>query len=136
MRLLLDTHILIWLAEGHAKLPTRSRRIVEKAAREHGLAISAISFWETAMLHTRGRISLAIPLGEWRTRILAEPRLVEIGISGDIGIEAVEMPPGLHGDPADRLIVATARLHDLVLGTRDRRLLEYGNAGNVLIQPL
>ncbi len=131
MRLLLDTHILIWLAEGHGKLPVKSRRYIDRIAAKHGLAVSAISFWETAMLGSKGRIALAHPVGEWRDSILAGPGITEVPISGDIGIEAVNLPPGLHEDPADRLLVATARLHGLTLGTRDRRLLDYSKVGHV-----
>jgi PIN domain nuclease of toxin-antitoxin system len=131
VRLLLDTHILIWLAEGHGMLPLKSRQHIDRIAAEHGLAVSAISFWETAMLGFKGRIALARPVAEWRDGVLAGPGITEIPISGDIGIEAVNLPPGLHEDPADRLLVATARLHGLTLGTRDRRLLDYSKVGHV-----
>jgi len=131
VRLLLDTHILIWLAEGHAKLPAKSRRRIDRIASKEGLAVSGISFWEVAMLADRGRIALARPVAEWRATVLAAPGISEIPVSGDIGIEAVDLPAGLHEDPADRLLVATARLHGLTLGTRDKRLLAYAKQGLV-----
>lgn len=136
MRLLLDTHILIWLAEGHAKLPVKSRRIIDRIATREGLAISAISFWETSMLGRKGRIAIARTISDWRNAILTTPGIMEIPISGDIGIEAVYLPPGLHDDPADRFLVATARLYHLALGTRDQRLLEYARAGHVVVTEL
>ena len=132
MRLLLDTHVLIWVVEGLATLPRESRDVVDEAARSHGLAVSAISFWEVAMLHARGRISLSRPIGEWRARVLAVPGLDEATVTGDVGIEAVQLPGELHDDPADRLIVATARLAGMRLATRDARLLHYGAAGHVM----
>ncbi len=131
MKLLLDTHILIWLAEGHASLPARSRRHIDRVAARHGLAVSAISFWETSMLGARGRIALSRPLVEWRAAVLAAPGVVEIAVTGEVGIEAVSLPGALHEDPADRFLVATARLYNLTIGTRDGRLLDYAEAGHV-----
>ena len=136
MRLLLDTHILIWLAEGHPKLPVKSRRYIDRIAARHGLAVSAISFWEASMLGLKGRIALTRPITDWRNDVLATPSIIEIAVSGDIGIEAVNLPAGLHDDPADRFLVATARLHSFALATRDLRLLEYANAGHVVATEL
>ncbi len=131
MRLLLDTHVLVWFAEGSEDLPTKSRSVIEAAAKDEGLAASAISFWEVAMLQVWGRLSIKCPTREWKARVLDAPGLVELPITSDIGIEAAELPDSLHGDPADRLLVATARLHGLVLGTRDARLLEFAAVGHL-----
>ena len=136
MRLLLDTHILIWLAEGLADLPPRARLRINGAARGPGLAVSAISFWEVAMLARKGRISIRRPLHAWRMEVLAAPGIDEIPVSGEVGIEAVSLPGELHDDPADRILVATARVHGLALGTRDKRLLAYGELGHVATVPL
>ena len=136
MRLLLDTHVLIWLAEGLDQLPEKSRRLIDEKARSDGIAVSGISFWEVAMLSDRGRIVLSRPITAWRNQVLDTPGLIEIPISGNIGIEAVDLPGELHGDPADRLLVASARLLGLRLGTRDRRLLDYGKAGHVAVVAL
>ncbi len=136
MRLLLDTHILIWLAEGHSKLQVKSRRHIDRIAARNGLAVSAISFWETSMLGLKGRIGLARPMAEWRAAVLAAPGMVEVPVSGDIAIEAVNLPGGFHEDPVDRFIVATARLHNLSVGTRDQRLLDYARAGHVVATEL
>lgn len=131
MRLLLDTHVLIWLAEGWEELPSASRRILDREAGKDGLAVSSISFWETAMLTARGRIGLTRSVAAWRQDVLAVPGLVELPITGGIAIEAVNLPGHLHGDPADRILVATARIEGLRLGTRDARLLDYGRQGHV-----
>ena len=117
MKLLLDTHALIWLAEGLDDLPEGSRRLIDEAATHAGIAVSAISFSEVAMLHDRGRITLSKPVRDWRQQVLAAPRTVEVAVSGDIGVEAVELPGELHGDPADRILVASARLLGLRPGT-------------------
>lgn len=85
------------------------------------------------MLAQRGRISLSVPLARWRERTLAARGMRELPVDGAVAIEAVELPGNLHADPADRLLVATARVHGLRLVTRDQRLLEYGAAGHVRI---
>jgi PIN domain nuclease of toxin-antitoxin system len=132
VRLLLDTHVLIWLVEGLDDLPPASLGVIDEATRSHGIAASAISFWEVAMLVARGRISLSKPIREWRAEVLAAPGLDEIAVTGAVGIESVQLPGSMHDDPADRIIVATARLEGLKLATRDRRLLGYAEAGHLV----
>ncbi len=131
MRLLLDTHALVWLADGSDELATPARELIDTAARSSGLAVSAISFWELAMLAERSRISLSKPIADWRSEVLDAPGIIEITVTGDIGIEAALLPGDIHGDPADRILAATARLHECRLATRDRRLLDYGEQGHV-----
>jgi len=131
VRLLLDTHVLIWLVEGLDTLPATSREVIDEAARSHGVEVSAISFWEVAMLESRGRISLSKPIREWREEVLSAPGLNEVAVTGATGIESVRLPGRIDDDPADRIIVATARLNEMRLATRDRRLLEYGKSGHV-----
>ena len=131
MKVLLDTHVLIWLAEGRSELPRSSRKLIDKAASDVGLAVSAISFWEVAMLFDRGRISLSLPLKDWRRKVVTASGIIETPVTGEVGIEAVQLPGRLHGDPADRLLVATTRLNGWRLATRDKRLLDYGAAGHL-----
>lgn len=127
--MLLDTHVLIWLAEGNAELKPAARRRIEEAAVQSGLAVSAISFWEVAMLSDRGRISLSLPLTEWRRKVLAQDCISEVPVTGDVSIESVLLPGTLHPDPADRFLVATSRLQGWPLATRDKRLLAYAAQG-------
>ena len=131
LTLLLDTHILIWFAEGSSELSEPTVGRLETAARKAGLAVSVISFWEVAMLHHRQRISLSLPLVSWRDIVLETPGFIEAPLAGDIAIESVNLPGELHGDPADRILIATARLNGWTLVTRDDRVLDYGRAGNV-----
>jgi PIN domain nuclease of toxin-antitoxin system len=133
MTVLLDTHALIWLAEGLDDLPPRSRKRLDAAARSEGLAVSAISFWEVALLEQRRRVSLAQPIERWREAILGPTAIQEVGVDGAIAIEAVRLPGDLHEDPADRILIATARLRGWTLATRDARILEYGAAGHVKV---
>jgi PIN domain nuclease of toxin-antitoxin system len=133
VRLLLDTHVLVWLAEGTEDLSRASRDQIDRAAAGAGIAVSAISFWETAMLAQRGRISLSQPLRSWRERVVSQPGIIELAVDGEVAIEAVQLPGNLHSDPADRLLAATARIHGCRLATRDQRLLTYGSAGHVSV---
>ena len=131
MRLLLDTHILIWLAEGTADLASASVARLEDLTRADGLAVSAISFWEVAMLQERQRITLSLPVRRWREIVLETSGFVEAPLTGELAIESVNLPGKFHNDPADRMLVATARLNGWTLATRDDRILSYGNAGHV-----
>jgi PIN domain nuclease of toxin-antitoxin system len=118
--ILLDTHAAVWLATDQG-LGKRSRRIVDKALTDDSLAISAISFWELAMLIAKGRLRALKSPGEQRTKMLAAS-LRELPLTGEIAILAGELE-NLHGDPADRIIAATAIAHDATLMTADGNLL-------------
>ena len=131
LRLLVDTHILIWLAEGTAELESSSVARLEDVTRADGLAVSAISFWEVAMLQERQRITLSLPVHRWREIVLETSGFIEAPLTGEIAIESVNLPGTFHHDPADRMLVATARLNGWALAMRDDRILSYGNAGNV-----
>ncbi len=120
--ILLDTHALVWLDAGDARLGRRTRRLIDEAFAEDDLAVSAISFWEVAMLEVKGRLSLHQEPESWRGDLL-DRGLLEIPVDGEIGIRAAGLE-GFHGDPADRLIVATALAgHRLV--TADRNILDW-----------
>ena len=97
-------------------------RLVERGLRDATLAASAISFWEVAMLHEKGRIDLRQDTRAWRTRLI-DDGLIEIPVDGDIAIRANELTD-LPADPADRLIVATA-LGGHTLVTADERILSW-----------
>ncbi len=118
--ILLDTHVMLWLRMGEARLGTKARREIDRAWQSGEVGVSAISFWELAMLKDRGRISFSEDVGLWRREQL-EQGLNEIAVDGEIGIRATSLGD-FHADPADRLIVATALAgHRLV--TADERIL-------------
>lgn len=118
--ILLDTHVLIWSRSGDSRLGARTRELIEDALPEGELAVSAISFWEAAMLHAKGRFTLLRDAISWRDALLREG-LIEVPIDGAIAARAGQLTE-LHGDPADRLIVATA-LEGHRLCTGDQRIL-------------
>lgn len=120
--ILLDTHVLLWSRAGVRRTGPRCMRLVEQGLRDATLAASAISFWEVAMLREKGRIDLSQDIRAWRMRLINDG-LIEIPVDGDIAIRANELT-GLHADPADRLIVATA-LGGHTLVTADERILSW-----------
>jgi len=121
--ILLDTHTLVWLTEGHHELGRRAREAADAALVAGRLTVSAITFWEIAMLHEKGRLRLRQPLPAWRSELL-DAGLVEIPVTGEIGIAAATLPD-FHPDPADRLIAATASIRRAKLITADERVLEW-----------
>ncbi|TSA13109.1 MAG: type II toxin-antitoxin system VapC family toxin [Betaproteobacteria bacterium] len=124
--ILLDTHALLWMDADDPTLGRTARRAIDQAWKEQQIAVSAISFWECAMLHARGRITLPQSPLAWRGDLIAAG-LVEWPIDGDIAVLAAELAMA-HKDPADRFIVATAISHRASLLTADTRLLRWKHA--------
>lgn len=130
MTLLLDTHALIWLVEG-IELNRMARDAVDKAAADAALYVSVASAWEIGLLASKHGLRFAPSPQDWFATVLAKPgiRLAEINYA--IAIESWTLPGELHRDPADRLLVATARHLATPLMTRDHRLARYARAGHL-----
>lgn len=119
--ILLDTNALIWADQDQAALGPRTRKMLDEGLAARGLTVSAVTFWECANLSKLGRVTLRLPVAQWRDEFLAEG-LREIPLDGRIAISAVDL--GLpHKDPADRFIVATALANDALLITADQTIL-------------
>ena len=129
-RLLIDTHIWLWLMEGVDELSTDNVARLDRAAQSASLFISAISPWEVATLATKGRIALPVPLSEWMRKAVRQPGLQLLPLSPEVSVESAQLV-NFHGDPADRILVATARLEDLRLATRDARILSWSRNGQL-----
>lgn len=129
--LLLDTHALVWLLSGNARLKAESRQLIQQAAEQDGLLVSAITPWEIAMLVSKGRLALDRDVGEWIQTGLALPGIRLEPLSPEIAVASTRLPGEIHGDPADRIIAATARHLAVTLVTDDALLLEYGAAGHL-----
>jgi PIN domain nuclease of toxin-antitoxin system len=127
--ILADTHTLLWLRTGEARLGAGARRTLDEALRGQELAVSAMTFWEVAMLKSKGRLDFPEDVGLWRREVLGQG-VAEIPIDGEIGIRANALP-GFHADPADRIIVATA-LGGHQLLTADDRILGWSGDLNRL----
>lgn len=124
--ILLDTHIWVWWVHGSDRLsPEKLKWLGEQA--EEGLAISTISCWEIAKLVEYGRLHLSDPLEEWLNIALVYPGLHSIELTPRIVVESTQLPGEFHRDPADQIIVATARVYDYPLLTVDQNILEYAH---------
>ncbi|HUP23185.1 MAG TPA: type II toxin-antitoxin system VapC family toxin [Thermoanaerobaculia bacterium] len=120
MKLLLDTHVLVeWIA---GKLSKTHRHAIDGATDETPLYVSDISLWEIATLHELGRIQLDLPLRDWLERATAPPLVQRASITPAVAAEVAGLPDHFHRDPADRIIVSTARVLGATLVTRDRRI--------------
>jgi PIN domain nuclease of toxin-antitoxin system len=128
-RLVLDTHVWIWAVEGiTGKLNARAVTAIEAAARASTLAASSISVWELDMLVKRRRLTLATAVNTWIEASLRPPGVRIIPVGTAIALESTQLPDfDHHKDPADRIIVATARRHGTLV-TCDESLLEWARA--------
>jgi PIN domain nuclease of toxin-antitoxin system len=128
--LLLDTHVWLWYAEGVTeRLRPASVKKLDAARRSDGLIVSAVSVWEIGMHAARGRIQLAVPLRDWVDKALGVPGIRLAPLDAAVAAESTLLPGEPQGDPADRFLIATARLLGVTLATRDERILEYAKQG-------
>lgn len=124
--IVLDTHVLIWLATDERSIGKQSRAAYDQSFASGGVAVSAVSYWELGMLAAKGRLDIPQSPANYRER-LGEAGVKELPLTGDIAILAASLD-GLHGDPADRFIAATAIAHGAMLMTADRNLLAWRHA--------
>jgi PIN domain nuclease of toxin-antitoxin system len=128
--LLLDTHIRIWLLNGDPALRgSPALPAIEAAAQQAQIGVAVISVWEVGMLEAKSRIVLPMDGRLWVEKALGAPGVRLIPLSPDIAMQSTRLPGTFHGDPADRMLVATARCEGCVLVTRDQRILDYGAQG-------
>jgi PIN domain nuclease of toxin-antitoxin system len=125
---LLDTHALLWWQADVDRLSPKVARAVESASR---ILVSPISFWELAMLVEKGRVSLDRPTSLWVVDFLATERVEVAELTPSVAIGAGELS-GFHGDPADRLIVATAKTLRVTLASKDDKIHAYAKSDNAL----
>jgi len=128
---LLDTHALVWLVVGDGQLRLAVRRRIETAAQAQQLWVSAITPWEIGMLVAKGRLVLDRDVMDWLQAALSLPGIRVAPLEPALAVASTRLPGALHGDPADRLIVATARHLGATLVTADAALLAYGQLGHV-----
>lgn len=131
--IVLDTHVLVWVVDGDRRLGATARDQVNEAARAGGVGLSAITPWEVARLAEKGRLRLGRDVAAWLDEALGQPGLRLIPIDPSIAVASVRLPGELGADPADRLIVATARHLGVPLVTADRAILAYGRQGHVRV---
>ncbi len=130
--ILLDTCALLWSANQEPLSPTAVKALSQATAAS-ALYLSPVSAWEIGVLASRGRISLHLPADKYVAKVFSQPGVRVAGLTPEIAVESSSLPGNLHSDPADRLLISTARAMGLTLVTRDRRILEYGRAGHVAV---
>jgi len=130
--LVLDTHVWIWLLNGD-KIIEKSGFLqhINKGVKNHSIKIPAISLWEVSMLSLKSRIVLSENTLEWLKTALGAPGISIQPITPEIAYESTMLPDNFHGDPADRLIVATTRILNATLLTLDKKILEYSKKGYI-----
>ena len=126
-KFLLDTHTWIWIANDELLLSTAFKAQIKQASVDNQLYLTAISLWEVSMLETKQRLTLSMPCRDWMKKTIELMNIQVVAITPAIAIESCSLPGNFHSDPADRLIVATARDRDLTILTRDRQILEYSD---------
>jgi PIN domain nuclease of toxin-antitoxin system len=128
--ILLDTHAWVWGVHGDARLSEEHRKMLDDRTVE-GIGVSIISCWEVAKLVEYGRLKLPQDVAEWCGVALAYPGLRLLELTPAIVVESTRLPQPFHNDPADQIIVATARIHDCPLATADEKILNYSHARTV-----
>jgi PIN domain nuclease of toxin-antitoxin system len=121
--IVLDTHVLVWADTDDRRLGKKARALLDSAWSSGSVAVPSIVFWEVGLLQQRRRLVLPVSLQAWRDSLLAAG-LVELPLDGEVAIRSLELA-GLHDDPADRFVVATALVRNARLMTADERLLEW-----------
>jgi PIN domain nuclease of toxin-antitoxin system len=131
--ILLDTHVWIWFIQGNESLKRSARDRINQAIEEKELYISAISIWEISMLVKKGRLSLEMPCLEWIHQSLNFIDAEIIPLTPAITVDSCNLPGKFHQDPADQIIVASTRILNLALMTRDERILDYARKKHVKV---
>ncbi len=134
-RLLFDTHALIWTLEDQPMRQEARDAINLAAEQQEAIFVSPISAWERGMLVAKGRIASRLSPKDWFARVIGNPLIAVAEMSIDILTDASFLPEPVHGDPADRILIATARARDLTLITHDRAILRYAEQGHLAALP-
>ncbi len=122
---LLDTHVWIWLVNGEKRMERGPlvQRLRESPA--PSFRVSVLSVWEVGMLEAKGRIELPLGCLEWVQRALEAPGMALVPLTAEIAVASNRLPGVFHGDPVDRVLVATARSLAVTLVTQDSQILAY-----------
>jgi PIN domain nuclease of toxin-antitoxin system len=121
----LDSCTWVWLASDRARISSPAAEAIARARSVREAHVSVISCWEVAKLVEKGRLAFRIPVDEWIRRALSLEGIVLNPLTPDICVRSTDLPKGLDGDPADQIIVATAREMGAVLVTPDTRMRDY-----------
>ena len=133
-RLLLDTCAALWLTSG-APMNGASRSAIAESVQTNDVWVSPFAAWEVALLLSKGKLEWPISARQWFDDLTARPGFSLAPLDADVLVGSIELPPGVHKDPADRIMIATARRLDATLVTRDGPIEAYAALGHVRVLP-
>ena len=122
--IILDTHAWIWHVQGDKRLKADYAKMIQQYE-AIGLGVSAISLWEVVKAVEYGRLSFPVPVEDWLKTALAYPGITLLPLTAQIAVESTNLPDNFHKDPADQIIVATARIYNCLIVTYDAKILNY-----------
>jgi PIN domain nuclease of toxin-antitoxin system len=131
MPTLLDTHAWVWWVTHDRRLSPIARRAIERSQAKGDLSLSLISVWEVAKRVEKAQLVLDRPVDQWIELAVARSGFHLVELTRPILVESCRLPPPFHGDPADQLIVATARDRDAAVVTKDERIRAYAHVRSV-----
>lgn len=123
--IVLDTHALVWWASGSPQLSAPAATAIAAELDGGRIVVSSISAWELALLTARGRLALSMEIGQWLNTVGQLEAVNFVPVDNEIAIRSVDLPGQFHSDPADRIIVATARRFAAPLVTADEKIRHY-----------
>ncbi|MFZ1681178.1 MAG: type II toxin-antitoxin system VapC family toxin [Rhizobiaceae bacterium] len=130
-RLLLDTCAIIWISQDEKLDPAAMEAIAAAESASRPIYISIMSAWEVGMLMSKGRLASSKPPLRWFNDFIENSSVVVQQLNVDVMIASSFLPTPVHNDPMDRILIATAREHELTIVTRDKAILAYGASGHV-----
>jgi len=128
--IVIDTHVLVWALDDDERLGPKARSRIDQS---ETILLPAIGIWEIALLVKKSRLVLKKDVAGWVKQALALPSLLLAPLDPAIALDSVNLPGEFHNDPADRIIMATARHHNAPLLTADRAILDYARNGHVAV---
>lgn len=127
--IVLDTHIWIWWVHDDAQLPVNYKTYIQ-GEEANSLGVSMISLWEVAKLVEGGRLTLPVSVQDWLDQAMNYPGIRVLELTPEIIVDSTQLPGTFHRDPADQLIVATARVYNCPVVTIDRKIRAYPHVQN------
>lgn len=128
--IILDTHIWVWWVHGAEPMTLVQEQIIEENESEE-IGVSIISLWEIAKLVQYQRLELPCSIDQWFGQATHYPGVRILGMTPEIVVESTKLPGEFHRDPADQIIVATARIYDCPLITSDKKILDYPHVESI-----
>ncbi|MGF1672116.1 MAG: type II toxin-antitoxin system VapC family toxin [Rivularia sp. (in: cyanobacteria)] len=130
--IVLDTHIWVWWNHNDPRLTPLHKEVINKE-RPHGLGVCSISLIEISRLVTQNKLIIPCPVQEWFNIALAQEGVILLSITPQIAIDSYSLPGDFHKDPADRIIVSTARIYDVPLVSIDEKIIAYSYVKKIIL---